>query len=271
MTGRFKQTERSQNKIDFCFVFSTVLNMKTSVPGLYRGVQVWRCLSETDEASLDQLAGQTGYPKASVLRMLRTLCDLHLVERGNPSGLYRSSARIVFSEGSGPDFERCTEKILERLSAQLDVTAEWFEPPEKGLLLARRISPPDTEIRVRARTGFLREWGDELDSVGAMGYAFYSNAPSPGKKLWMYDSKGDRGELSAADARAFITTAFNDGVLADTCYNSNGVKRIAASVVRNGELAGVASLACAFTPSLDIKLPGNATALRLGADELQRF
>lgn len=71
--------------------------MRTPVPGLYRGVQVWRRLCEVGEASLDQLAVQTGYPKASVLRMLKTLCDLELAERSGRTGLCRACAHVIFS------------------------------------------------------------------------------------------------------------------------------------------------------------------------------
>lgn len=101
--------------------------MKTPVPGLYRGIQVWRRLCEAGDASLDQLAIQTRYPKASLLRMLKTLCNLQLVERG-AGGLYRATARIASSEGTGPDFEQAVFQTLEKLSSELGATVEWFEP-----------------------------------------------------------------------------------------------------------------------------------------------
>ncbi len=242
--------------------------MKTLVPGLYRGVKVWQQLCATDRASLDQLSVQTGYPKASVLRMLKTLCDLQMVERGG-DGLYRAIARMVGSEGAGPDFEQAVFRTLEKLSASLNSTAEWYDPDPRGLLLTQRCAPPDAEVRVKARTGFVREWGDELEAVAAQGYAFFSAAPAGRAKLWIYDQLGMKSVLSANDARARIHAARCAGVLADENYNNNGVKRIAAAVMRGGKLAGVLSLSMVFTPSLELKLSGMAGALRRAADQLQ--
>jgi DNA-binding IclR family transcriptional regulator len=243
--------------------------MKTPVPGLYRGVQVWRRLCEADAASLDQLAVQTGYPKASVLRMLKTLCDLQLVERSD-GGLYRAVARIASSEGAGRDFEQAVFQTLEKLSAELSVTAEWFEPDAQGLLLTQRCSPPEAEVHVKARSGFVREWGGELDAVAVLGYAFYTDVPSGRSKLLTYGPQGQPVILSAADARARIAAARRTRVVVDSCYNSNGVKRIAAAVLRQGELVGVLSLALAFTPSLDLKMEGLLKTLQQAADELEK-
>ncbi|MEA2068863.1 MAG: helix-turn-helix domain-containing protein [Verrucomicrobiota bacterium] len=243
--------------------------MKTLVPGLYRGVEVWRQLCATDTASLDQLSVQTGYPKASVLRMLKTLCDLQLVERRD-DGLYRAIARIAGFDGAEPDFEQAVFQTLEKLSITLNSTAEWYEPDAQGLLLTQRCSPPDVEVRVKARAGFVREWGHEIEAVAALGYAFFSAAPTSRAKLWTYDTLGVKKFLSANDARERINTARRAGVLTDENYNNNGVKRIAAAVMRGGKLAGVLSLSMAFIPSLELKLSGMADVLRQAADELQQ-
>lgn len=244
--------------------------MKTPVPGLYRGVQVWRRLCEVGEASLDQLAVQTGYPKASVLRMLQTLGDLQLIER-TAAGRYHAIARMVSADGAGPDFERAVSQTLEKLSAELGATAEWFEPNEKGLLLTRRSSPPDAEVRVKARAGFLREWGGELDAVATLGYALYSAAPAGRGKLWVYGPQGQHVVISATVARTHIEAHREGGLSIDSSYNENGVKRVATAVVRGGELVGVLSLALVFTPSLDQKISALGETLLLAADELKKL
>lgn len=243
--------------------------MKTLVPGLYRGVEVWRKLCDAESASLDQLAGQTGYPKASVLRMLKTLCDLQLVER-NEDGLYRAVARIASSEGAGRDFDESVSRTLKNLSAELGATAEWFEPDVQGLLLTQRCSPPEVEVHVKARAGFVRQWDDELDAVAALGYAFYDGAPSGRARLTTYGPQGQQLVLSAKEARERIEAA-RAGVLADSCYNTNGVKRISAAVLRNGELSGVLSLALVFTPSLELKINHMSEVIRRFADTLEKM
>lgn len=257
------------SNIDYHFRFDTIPNMKTDVPGLYRGIQVWKNLCGAGEASLDQLAGKTGYPKASILRMLKTLCDLQLIERDDSSGLYRPIARIAFANGTGPDVTKAVFRTLETLSSQLKVTAEWFKPSLEGLLLTQRAAPSDTEVQVQARTGFLRTWGAELDAVAVMGYAFYSETPPSRSKLWSYDSQGEPLVLSATEARSRISEARLSRAAQDLHYNTNGVKRIAAAVIREGSLTGVLSLACAFTPSLKTQQTQFIKTLHQSATELQ--
>jgi DNA-binding IclR family transcriptional regulator len=245
--------------------------MKNSVPGLFRGIQIWRVLCDQGEASLDQVTQRTGYPKASVLRMLQTLCGLQLIERNKQTGLYRALARIAYSSGSGPDFDAQVQHILERLSGKFQVSAEWFDPGAGGLQLVRRVSPPEAEVRVKARAGFNREWGGELDAIAAAGYAFYSDSPAGRSGLWTYGPQGEQVKLTATEAKARIAKVCSDRLFVDACYNANGVKRVAAPVVRNGRLTGVISLACAFTPSLDLEFEEKAKVLRRAADDLQQF
>lgn len=241
--------------------------MKTPVPGLYRGIQVWKTLCSGD-MSLDQVAKLTGYPKASVLRMLKTLCDLQMAERCS-GGLYRAASRLVYSAGATPDFEKRIQEVLEESSRELQGTAEWFEPGEEGLLLTRRASPPDAEVRVKARAGFMRGWNGEADAVAVLGYAFYVAAPVRCRLSWVYGPQGSPVELSATDVKARIKVAAETGLSADSCFNVNGVKRVAAAVMRNGNLAGVLSLAFIFTPQLDLELEKKTGILRQFADKLQ--
>ena len=245
--------------------------MKSLVPGLSRGVQVWRVLCDQGEASLEQVTQRTGFPKASVLRMLQTLCALQLVDRSEQTGLYRATARIVYSSGPAPELEARVRRTLEQLSATLHVTAEWFEPGEEGLLLSMRESPAEAEVTVKARSGFMRKWNDELEAVASLGYAFWPAAPKTRSSLWIYDPRGRRVKLTPAESKARIDKARATGTAVDTCYNSNGVKRIAAAVVRNGNLVGVLALACAFTPSLGLELDEKEKAVCLAADELRLF
>ncbi|MFA5689832.1 MAG: helix-turn-helix domain-containing protein [Kiritimatiellales bacterium] len=243
--------------------------MKSSVPGLSRGIQVWKVLCEQGDASLDQITQRTGFPKASVLRMLQTLCDLQLIARDEKTGAYRATARIVFAAGAAPEFELRVQQALEKLSAELQVTAEWYEPGADGLLLVRRASPPDAEVRVKARAGFLRRWNDELDAVAVLGYAFYNAAPKSRRGLWQYGSRGERVKIPAADAKEIISAAKRSGAAADENFNANGVKRTAAAVIRAGNLSGVLSLAMPFMPALDSEIPARTNAVRTAADELE--
>lgn len=63
--------------------------MKT-VQGLQKGIVVLGALEKTEGASLHQLHLQTGYPKATLLRLLATLEASDLVWRAHVDGRYRS-------------------------------------------------------------------------------------------------------------------------------------------------------------------------------------
>lgn len=57
---------------------------------LERGIAVLRCFGvNTPELSLTEIVGRMGIPKATVFRILRTLCDAGMLERDEASGRYR--------------------------------------------------------------------------------------------------------------------------------------------------------------------------------------
>jgi DNA-binding IclR family transcriptional regulator len=245
--------------------------MKNTVPGLHRGIQVWRELSNNrGDLSLEQIANRTGYPKASLLRMLHTLCDLHLIER-NASGSYRATARITYFSESGPDFAKRIQQTLDNLANKLQVVVEWHEPEDYGLLQIQRAIPTNAEIVLQAKTGFYRLWNEEFDSLAVIGYAFCSNTPPNRQSLWKYTEQADRIPLTPGEFERTIQAAREKKIMQDPHYNVCGVKRIAAPVIRSGTLAGVLSLAFNFTPVIDTKIRGFIAPFQDAIKEIQRI
>jgi DNA-binding IclR family transcriptional regulator len=135
---------------------------------LARGLVVINQLSNTPGMSLEQLAKTTGYPKTSLFRIMRTLVEFSLVRR-DADGRYQPLARI--QPLTGTSFEDRLLQTMKRLTEETGQTVEWYEPGPAGMVITQRVLPKNTEIGVRARVGFIRDWNGELDAVLALGIA----------------------------------------------------------------------------------------------------
>ncbi len=218
-------------------------------PALARGIELLDMLEDGRPRTLEELAKATGVPKASALRLLRTLESCGATSRPEGGRRHAALLRLVPLESSAADFTRLLPKILEELARSTGFTAEWYEPATEGMLLEARAEKPDGEVSVRAGVGFLRTWDGELDSVAALGLAF--KAKGCGRQIdghWIYEPDGVRKNITAARAAAIIHAARSVMASYDTAFNVNGVRRHAAACVRKGVLRGVAALAATYRP-----------------------
>jgi DNA-binding IclR family transcriptional regulator len=220
--------------------------MKSPAPALARGLSVLRLLADVGPLSLDEAAKRTEIPKASALRLLRTLENEGLVARGD--GSYAATARLVPLSGTPQVFDRAVEDALARLASATRRTAEWYVPAREALVLVKRAEPPGAELRVAARVGFQRHWKGELDAVAAVGIAAFRKGRGTFGGHWTYVRDGVRGEMSARSAGERVRRAERDGYVVDRVLNPNGVRRMACAVVgRDG--SGVLALAGHFAPA----------------------
>lgn len=244
--------------------------MSEIVPGLQRGFYVLSFLSDGVAKSLDEITKQTGYPKASVLRMLYTLEQIGAVERDVAGKEYRALSVITSIEGNNGVFNRLVDNVLAKLSAETGLSGEWFIPQENGMYLARRASPPTGELWVIARTGYTRNWYDEFDCVAILGHTF----ANPNKKsfsegsIWQYTEEGGKKnlthdqilqilkttKLAVTQAVAKVDSETSDETISDPFFNSNGVLRIAHGVFDKDSLKGVLALALPFRPDYKQKM-----------------
>ncbi|MGL1894350.1 MAG: helix-turn-helix domain-containing protein [Spirochaetaceae bacterium] len=240
------------------------MNKDSQVPGLYRGIQIWQLLNMSGELSLEQIRQNTSYPKASILRMLQTLIELKLVERDERTKNYKSLAAIARSNKNELDFKTKIQQCLEKLSLDLGVTAEWYEPWGNGLKLIQRSSPLESEIYVAARAGYIRKWFGELDSVTTIGYAFYGDSPNwdIGTDLWIYGPTGEKITLDNKTIKEKISFAKKSLLIVDSNYNDRGIKRLSMAISLGESFEGVITLAMVFTPLLDLNIDKYRSSLK---------
>jgi DNA-binding IclR family transcriptional regulator len=222
---------------------------RVAAPALERGIQILRLLEHGDAKSLDFIASSTGIPKASAIRLLQTLADADLVGR-TPDRTYRARARLVPLGNGRSEFVRRVAEALGELARQTRQTAEWYVPSEQGMVLVQRREPEAQQVHVVARIGFVRGWYGELDAVSAAANAFAGRDLGACTGFWVYDENGEHRALSAREARERVDEALGEGMSRDRTYNTNGVRRAAAAVVRDGALAGVLALAGSFRPGV---------------------
>ncbi len=232
------------------------------VPALLRGVSLLRELEQAGEATLETLASRCRVPKASALRLLRTLVQLGIVQRDESTKAYRPAMRLVPVASPGVDFARRVSAVLVRLATVTGCTAEWYVPTQQGMVLTQRHEPDSQQVHVVARIGFVRAWEQELDAVAAAAGAGGGPAPSPSARYWAYGSNGVRQNLSASAVRTRLAAAARTRVARDVHYNTNGVKRIAAAVTREGQLVGVLALAHGYQPGSSIDYDALAATLK---------
>jgi DNA-binding transcriptional ArsR family regulator len=226
------------------------------IPALARGISVLDLLgSHTGSLSLENLAKKTNIPKASLSRILETLVDAGLIERGQDKRFY-ALARIIKRDKDHETFDRLLKKKLLFLAEQTGGTAEWYIPGDTGCLLMEQFAPPGCEVKLSAGPGFLRAWQGELDSVAALGYAF---APEKSgdwtEDLWFYNEVGESESLDKENFNRIILEGKKKKLTGDLNINTNGVVRMARPIFEKAEkLRGIVSLAFISGPRLKEQL-----------------
>jgi len=236
-------------------------------PALARGIEVLRVLEQAGALSLDALAKRVAAPKSSLLRILGTLAALRLVERDDARKTYRATAVILPMDRRAQHLRRAVAEALRRLAAKSGHTAEWYLPAQRGMVLVERAEPPDREVRVAARLGFVRPWHGELEAVSCLAAGRFP--PKQGFGGWR--TCGETGSMqreSAAQARQRIAAGLERGYVRDDPYNANGVRRMAAAVLKGETLIGILAIAENFRPDAERARPANLRALRGEAKKL---
>ncbi|MHC4883670.1 MAG: helix-turn-helix domain-containing protein [Planctomycetota bacterium] len=244
--------------------------MSDVVPGLVRGVNVLRVLQHGEGMSLDNLAAITGFPKASLTRMLNSLVQLGLAERNEEDRSYRALARLTPLGDEVECFDQELQMGLDELARATGVTAEWFVPSASAITLAQRSSAADALVRVLARVGFAREWNGELDSVAATAYALWEKAPkiSTRPAFWHYDTEGERIPFPKDQWKKRIDAIVPAKPIRDMEFNPNGILRMACGVMRQGDLTGILTLAMPFVPGFEKRCKEREKALAALARQL---
>ncbi len=214
-------------------------------PALAQGLRLLQEPALREGETLEALSRGLGLPKSSVLRHLRTLEDLGCVRR-LPDLRWQAQMRLVSASPLEDAGETMRRILMERVREETGWTVEWYRGTSEGMELRdQRLA--EGEIRVVARPGYVRRWGEELDAVARLGYAFDPAAGQPEASFWGYRRNGQRTEWSAAQVHKQISEAAGKGWAADTAFNSNAVRRSALLVRHAGQYLGVLAVAEAFS------------------------
>jgi DNA-binding IclR family transcriptional regulator len=216
-----------------------------SSPALALGILALRVLNEAGPMSLDALSLELGGSKSSLLRHLRTLEQLGLVAQRSRFE-WAAKMTLVSNVGLEGEAERFRRRLMDEVAAASGLTVEWYRGVAEGMALRdQRLAA--RELQVVARTGFLRSWGEEVDAVARLGYAFDSAAPVPEGDFWRYSRNGHRREIQAATVVRAVRLAAREGAASDRAFNSNLVRRSAVAVRFRGEYLGVMAVAEPFS------------------------
>lgn len=215
-------------------------------PALRRGLEIIALLQRIKNASLEELARLTGYPKSSVMRLMEVLQEEGIVCRDPESKAYRLLVGLCPVGEAG--FHAQVQSTLRKLAQATGQTAEWYLPCPEGMRIAERYEAPQAETGVRAGIGFVRPWRGELDAVAACAAAFFpqaaQNACTEAVDAYeVYQEPGVRRQIPQAQAERIIATARTNGYYVDQVVNNNHVRRIAAVIMQNEAPCGVIALA----------------------------
>jgi len=211
-------------------------------PALARGLSLLRLLSRDGALTLDRIARATGWPKPSLLRLLRTLAHEGATARDAATGRWRATMRLATVESDDLRLvDRCAPGVA-RLSREAGHVVEVYAWEDGRMVMIDRADPPHGEVLVRMRLGGIRD-GTELDAVSVWGPAL-GDAPRP-RRTWEWTA-GAKTVIGRGRWDEALAAARSAGVACDCEPNSNLVRRFAAPVTGDGgQLLGVLALACA--------------------------
>ncbi|MEN9362219.1 MAG: HTH-type transcriptional regulator YiaJ [Verrucomicrobiota bacterium] len=227
-----------------------------SAPALARGIEIIRLLRR-ETMKLETIAKATGFPKASLLRLLDTLIACGVVSR-SPENLSYSLLQDLAPVAAGRiDFPARRQELLEQLSRLAGATCEWYEWRDGAPEICARVEDLQAAIRVKAQMGFRRRLGDELEAVAQV---FYSFSPPGRERFWVW-SDGVQQQLGKAAISALLKQVRVRGCGVDADSNIHGIVRIAAPVCDDeGRLRVILAMARPFHSRMKL---GDEESLRL--------
>ncbi len=219
-------------------------------PALGRGVALLRFLEREGVCTLDALARAHGWPKPSVLRLLRSLALAGLVAQDAESRCWQALMHLVPSQGPEHLLRARAAGILPALAERLGHTVELYRYTGVNMEMIERAEPEAGGVIVRARIGFVRTF-DEAEAVTLVAAA-WAEAPSRWRRWqWLRDADGPRRvELDDRAFAALVHTVAATGSAWDADINEWGVRRCAVPV-RDGDGRLIGALAAALTGITD--------------------
>jgi len=213
-------------------------------PALARGLELLGQLTQDGQQPLEQLAARNQWPKSSVLRCLKTLEALDLVEQDPGSRHWRALAKITPLVSPRAMILRKTTEQLPGLAEQTGHCVELYQVQGEDVTLIDRTDPEGSEIVVQARIGSSRDL-HELDASASVVFAF-STVTAP-EALW-YWAEGKQTPVPPDQPAKLIQRVRDAGIGIDHSFNQHGIRRFAVPLLEAGSLVGILSVAQRLTP-----------------------
>jgi DNA-binding IclR family transcriptional regulator len=231
--------------------------MKYKAPAAHQAIEIIELLISSGSLTLGQIAEQTGFSKATILRLLETMeahCWVGKVSGG------KAYEALVFIKSKN-DFSEVSEQVIQNLIDELCVktnhTVEWYQPGEKYAEIVLRSEPRNRAVNIRAKLGFRRIYAQEIEAVTRIAMASglvdcLEHEPDAGYSTY---KNGKYVHIALAEAFEMIKQIGNDLLTFDPEWNSQGIRRHAVGIKdKAGKLTGIITLASSFTPDADAEI-----------------
>jgi DNA-binding IclR family transcriptional regulator len=215
-------------------------------PALGRGLALLRKLVADGPCSLERLAGDTGWPKSSVLRLLTSLEAADVVARDPVTRRFRAIARLVPAERHDQLRERWLA-VSASIAEDAGHTLELYRFVGGSLVMTDRHEPEDAAVSVKARIGFQRDL-TELDALARIALALGVPRDHWPSDAWRW-SAGRRLPLKPAQRSRLVSAAADAGAATDEEPNTHSVRRYAAAVLDQRKLVAAVALAQVCSPA----------------------
>jgi len=228
-------------------------------PALTRGLRLVTILSSEGACSLDRLAKITGWPKASVLRLLRALINAGVAEREVSTKRYRALLRFIPGDTREQRLRQKCHNHVTWLATCAKQPVEVYAYNTTGMTMVDRAAPEHTTLPVIARLGHTRP-RLELDAVNQIAFACIGDKPMPPGNYHAY-AEQKKIVLTPEAVDRIIATVAQRGVASDVGVNRNHVRRFAAPL-RNQHGDCIGALAIAHCNDL-VPGPGDQRFIQL--------
>ena len=237
---------------------SKIAKVKT-IRSLERGLAVMKILQELGPTNLNRIFQESGLPRPTLLRILRTLESIGLIRKGMGDGLYRNSFRLERMVSGLDESDRLAEiaaPAMDRLCKRISWPSELAVKSKEGpFMVLKETSRPNSPFLLN-RDPIGHKVSLTLSAVGRAYLAFCKpkerefllaevSIQNPYEQQ-LLEKDADFDEILAkVRSKGYATrhTLFGGGHPPIRSEYDDGLEAIAVALSHNGEVLGCISIA----------------------------